>query len=36
MKKILIVLPNNNLGGAENILKMITRFYLKEKIIIYF
>lgn len=31
MKKVLIVLPNDKLGGAEQFLKMIAKYYLDQK-----
>lgn len=36
MEKILIVLPNDALGGAEQILKMLAEYHKKDKIDIFF
>ncbi|HLF51187.1 glycosyltransferase [Flavobacterium sp.] len=36
MKKILIVLPNDALGGAEQILKMLAEYHKKDRIDIFF
>lgn len=34
--KILLILPNDNLGGAEQCLKMITKYYHHEEVSIFF
>ena len=30
LRKILVVLPTDNLGGAEKVLKMITKYYINN------
>jgi glycosyltransferase involved in cell wall biosynthesis len=36
MKKILIVIPNDSLGGAEQVLKMVAQYYSDQLVEVYF